>query len=177
MRGGGWQKGKKNSNQFAFSELAKLKHIARERKDLSHAAIFGCVCVGALLGCVLTFASIEFGLIPLSNAKIVEQSVQYADVITVMLTTVTVLVAVLGIGVAILAFFGFSWVKNEARLAADLSVTEFLKSVEGETALRKIFQPVIKQLVEESLDAFSYRSEPKMSAEIVAENSENEHGD
>jgi hypothetical protein len=90
----------------------------RHGQDISERSAFACFVIGFSIGAIVISALISNRFLPIGNARIVEQSMQYADVITIVLAAVAVLVTVIGLFVAGLAVWGYKQISEHARQEA-----------------------------------------------------------
>lgn len=123
--------------------------------DLRVVTAVCCVLIGAVLGTAWALGlHYRFALIPgetPSSSGVITMS--YADLAAILLTAVGVLVAVLGIGVAILAVWGFKYIQEQSTEAAVKRVEEELRD-----------DGVIAKLVQDHLDKMKSGVEKILSA-------------
>ena len=84
--------------------------------DIRWPSAFGIFGLGVMVGAI-AFA-FHAGAIYISSGSLPEINVEYADMIVVLLTAVTVIVTALGVIVAMSAFFGYNGIKKAALDAA-----------------------------------------------------------
>lgn len=97
--------------------------------------------LGVLLGAMIvvsTLFSIDF-----KPGNTEEVSVTYADLAAIVLTAVAVLVAVMGVGMAILAFWGYTSLKTAVVKAAEDQLKQELRS----GTLRKVLEDRVDEVV------------------------------
>lgn len=77
--------------------------------------------------------------------------VSYEDLVAVMLTGVSILLAVVGVGLAILAFLGWTTFRGMTREAAGSAAIEHIKSDGGAQEIRRVVEGSALQFLQEGL--------------------------
>lgn len=75
-----------------------------------------------------------------SSLRVVPLGVSYEDLIAVMLTGVSILLAVVGVGLAILAFLGWTSFKGMTQKAAGAAAIDHIKSDGGAEEIRRVVE-------------------------------------
>lgn len=134
--------------------------------DLTHRSAFGCVLVGLMIGSILSAGAVSIGLVPIERIRVTGNTMQYADVVSIMLTSVGVLVTVLGVGIAILALWGIRHMREVAKETARKHVKELLQDG-GE----------LRPLLETTVDSLAMRHAQSRKAHSSRKPADNRWGD
>lgn len=100
--------------------------------------------VGTL--CAVAFAWEGYRLVGILDPRFpIGNPISYPDFIAVLLTGVTVLLATLGIVVAIAAFWGYREITAKAKTAAGSAARAYFRSKQGQVLLRGLVETAIEQ--------------------------------
>lgn len=128
----------------------------RQIVDLRWPSAFGIFGLGFLVGeivCVFHYAKVH-----LVTGAIPEATMNYADLVTIILTALGVMFALVSIILAVVAVWGYKGLKDEiaknaAKIAAESADKEVKRQLSEDGELRKYLKDTVERLVYPDFDA------------------------
>ena len=149
----------------------------KEIIDIRWPSAFGIFGLGVMVGSILCV--FQVAKVSLSSGHEVRVDMQYTDLVTIILAAVSVLVTVLGVGIAIITFVGFHQIKKAARDAGmKAALEEAKRQFTLDKNTKRLPDPELQAHIESTIEKVAEKIAIKINGRSEGFGNENtEYGD